>query len=79
MIDKIVLDSEESNPVIFSDICCPCKHYDRSDWDLPTGKCKAFPQSIPIEIWQGKNNHKKPYKNDSGIVFELDEFLTREI
>ena len=49
----------------FSDVCTRCKH-------LKNGRlrnCRAF-KEIPMEIWEGKNNHRKPYKGDNGIRFE---------
>ena len=32
-------------------------------------RCKAF-KEIPLPIWEGKNNHRQPYKGDNGIRFE---------
>ena len=49
----------------FSGTCTPCKH-------LKNGidrECKAF-ERIPLPIWEGRNNHRKPYKGDNGIQFE---------
>lgn len=43
--------------------CFMCKNYKNKY------TCKAF-ENIPIEILLGKNKHKKPYKNDNGIIFE---------
>jgi hypothetical protein len=34
--------------------CNSCKHY--TGW----AKCSAFPDGIPDQILEGKNNHKKP-------------------
>ena len=47
--------------------CFDCKHY------LEELKCKAFPAGIPEEILDGKNDHKKPYHGDNGILFEQNE------
>ena len=49
----------------FSEVCTKCKHLQ----DGYSRKCKAFDE-IPIPIWEGKNNHTKPYKGDNGIQFE---------
>lgn len=51
---------------VFSKVCQPCKHYSRESLDR---NCKAFPDGIPMEIWTGKNDHKKPFKGDHGIQF----------
>lgn len=32
--------------------------------------CKAFPNGIPNLILNGKNDHKKPFPGDNGILFE---------
>lgn len=45
--------------------CMECKHYiiDRT--------CNAFPDYIPDEIWEGKDDHSKPLpEQDNDIVFE---------
>jgi hypothetical protein len=31
--------------------------------------CKVFPLGIPKKIWNGENDHKKPYSGDNGIIF----------
>jgi hypothetical protein len=63
-IDK---NSEEAK---YSPICTNCKHFD-VDSRIETGSrsCSAF-VVIPLEIWNGKNDHQKPYAGDNGIVFE---------
>ena len=59
--------------------CLKCKHFGEL---INTGKapkwfepdiiwaCEAFPQGIPNEIRDDKNNHKQPFPGDSGIQFE---------
>ena len=32
--------------------------------------CEAYPNGIPKEIWHSKVSHKKPYKNDNGIMYK---------
>ncbi len=31
--------------------------------------CRAFPEGIPEEIWEGRVSHDKPYPGDNGIRF----------
>ncbi len=55
--------------LIYSPTCLLCKHF---SGDIDIGKkhaCKAF-KDIPLEIWNGDNDHKKPYPGDHGIQFE---------
>ena len=33
------------------------------------GKCEAFPDKIPNEIYLGEFDHKKPFKGDNGLMF----------
>jgi hypothetical protein len=39
-------------------------------------KCEAFPDEIPLEIWLGDNNHKKPFPGDHGLQFKAYETAT---
>ena len=49
-------------------VCFKCKHFRRFTGD---GGCNAFPKGIPDEITSGKNEHKKPLKEQKNdIVFE---------
>ena len=44
--------------------CYKCKNY------KGRATCAAFKEQIPIEIFEGKNDHRKPYPGDNGIQFE---------
>ena len=62
------LDDSEFNIPVFSPICSYCIHANWSE----TRCCKAFPEpeGIPLEIWNGENNHMAPFTGDHGIQFE---------
>ena len=64
----IELDDSELFIFAVSDVCSLCEHHNFGE----IRKCKAF-QEIPIEIWEGKHNHKTPYPGDNGIQFEEKE------
>ena len=38
--------------------------------DEITGTCTAYPNGIPLEIWDDKVSHEKSYKGDGGIQYE---------
>ena len=42
-------------------------------YNLPKGKCVAFPNGIPEEIRKNFFIHNKPYKGDNGIQFEAEK------
>lgn len=49
-----------------SPVCSLCKNLDRN---APAErKCSAF-DSIPLDIWTGKNKHIASYPGDGGIRF----------
>ena len=50
-------------------MCIGCKNY-ISDSTEPGFHCRAFPDGIPDEIFEGGFNHRKPFKGDHGIRFE---------
>src|SRR5215211_1126848 len=66
----MLLDLDERwHPI--SPTCDGCRH---RDW-LPRvwrlhHTCAAFPDGIPLEIWNGKCEHSEPYPGDHGIRFE---------
>ncbi len=48
-------------------ICNQCKHFNRSSINVI---CTAYPKGIPVQIIKNIVNHKKPFINDNGIIFE---------
>ena len=61
----ISIDKEFRIP-IYSPTCALCQYLTDHDGR----KCSAFPLSIPLEIWKGENDHKKPFAGDQGIQFK---------
>jgi hypothetical protein len=59
----------ESMTIGRAPICVGCKHLNPAqEWG--NGKCAAFPDGIPDEIWVKGFDHTKPYPGDHGIRFE---------
>lgn len=56
---------KDSERLIYSPICTLCRHLQ----DIEVHRCLAF-DKIPDVIWQGDNEHRKPYAGDHGIQFE---------
>lgn len=50
-----------------SPVCRHCRHLHFLDG---ARICDAFPDGIPKPIWNGENDHTKPYPGDHGIQFE---------
>ena len=71
-LDGSQIDGFPSSP--FSVNCFPCRHLERDKYFADTfctfPTCTAFPEGIPLEIWEGEIDHKKTYPGDNGIVFE---------
>ena len=62
------------NRLIYSPVCTRCKF-----WNAEMGAretCKAFPKGIPAVIWNGENDHTRPYPGDNGIRFEEKDTTT---
>jgi hypothetical protein len=56
-------------------ICLACRHFHRpepEDFSAPVPSCTAFPEGIPEEIVEGGFDHRKSFKGDRGVLFELD-------
>ena len=44
--------------------CINCRHFNPNE----ERSCKAF-ELIPEEIWEGKNQHRRPFPGDKNITF----------
>jgi hypothetical protein len=68
------LDYEQNRRVVYSPVCLICRHYQGNRWDdelrAHVGVCAAYPDEIPLPIWNGDNLHREPYPGDNGIRFE---------
>jgi len=57
------IDDRELSIPEYSPVCTFCRH------GKGKRKCAAFSE-IPLEIWEGRNDHTEPYPGDNGIQFE---------
>lgn len=64
----MMIDDSELDDIIYSPTCATCAHFIRDGMNKKA--CKAYPKGIPIKIWDGSNDHTKPYKGDGGIRYE---------
>lgn len=63
-----VLDDSKLEDVVFSPVCSHCVHLDSTRENRR--RCDAYPDGIPAAIWDGKNDHARPFPGDNGIRFE---------
>lgn len=65
----IAIDTNKDIP-IYSPVCSYCSRLDNTK----DRGCEAF-KVIPLEIWLGDNDHKKPFEGDNGIIFQANPKL----
>ncbi len=53
-------------------ICISCIHYRTRSLEYLGPACKAFPDGIPTKITVGGFDHRKPYRGDHGVRWELN-------
>lgn len=62
------VDAGDGLRAISSEAVVPC--HSCAHWIVGTVRCLAFPERIPNEILDGKNEHLAPYAGDHGIQYE---------
>lgn len=65
-----VLDNRVSD-TFSSPVCTFFRHLEMSG----EKRCAAFPDGIPMAIWNGDNDHLLPFPGDQGSRFEALEIL----
>lgn len=67
ILEKYKDRSAEFKISVVSGVCSKCVHFDRAN--AVARQCSAFPNGIPLPIWNGENDHTKQYPGDNGIRF----------
>jgi hypothetical protein len=66
-----------------SPTCRNCRHLDWVPRDYRFhATCAAFPEGVPIEIWNGDHDHRSPFPGDRGVHYAAmteDDEQIREI
>jgi hypothetical protein len=55
-----------------SDNCSGCIHYDPASILFGPPRCKAFPESIPIAVWNDEVPHTNPMPEQQGTYTRTD-------
>jgi hypothetical protein len=59
---------------MFPTMCLACARYREE------GKCDAFPDGIPVDIFNFGGDHRQPVVGDNGLQFQLkDDPASREV
>lgn len=64
--ETVLIDDREHAIPALSEICTFCAR----KYEGNNRNCEAFPNGIPMEIWVGKDDHRKKYPGDEGIIFK---------
>jgi len=55
-------------------ICMVCRHLNETGLS-----CTAYSSRIPDEILQSRVDHRRPYKDDNGIQFEVNPAMPSDL
>jgi hypothetical protein len=62
---RVILDFVSTVSIV----CEFCRHFHENN-PRRERRCKAFPAGIPLAIWNNEHDHRTPYSEDRGILFE---------